>query len=118
MCTNILGSRTYTSPVSFDSSSEKSAPNKNDRLFEANYNIGMEIQMNRNSNSIATKLKSDKFSERFSMLRNVVENIECPIKRKILLDFLDNSTLRTQYFTYKESSSSEEEAKRLKGIKK
>lgn len=117
VCSNFLGSRTYTSPVSFDSSSEKSAPNKNEYLLEANYNIGMEIQMNRKSNSIATKLKSDKFSERFSMLRNVVENIEWPIKRKILLDFLDNSTLKTQYFTLKESSSSGEEAKRLQGIK-
>ena len=115
---NMLGSRTYTSPVSFDSSSEKSAPNKKDYLFEANYNIGVEVQMNRNSNSISTKLKSDKFSERFSMLRNVVENIDWPIKRKILLDFLDNSTLKTQYFTMKESSSSGEEAKRLHAIKK
>lgn len=61
---------------------------------------------------------SEQQSEKFSMLRNVVENLECPLKRKILLDFLDQSTLKTQYFTVKESSSSGEEMKRLQGLEK
>jgi hypothetical protein len=47
------------------------------------------------------------------MLRNVVENIDCPQKRKMLLDFLDQSTLKTEYVTMRESSSSGEEVKGL-----
>ena len=107
----------YTSPISFDSSSDNSAPNDNNEfLFEANYNVRLPMTKTRNSNSNATRLRSDKRSEKFTLLRNIVENIECPFKRKMLLDFIDNSTLKTQYFTIKESSSSGEEAKRLYGI--
>lgn len=113
---NIFGTRTYTSPVSFDSSTENSAPNNDDYLLEATYNVRLPMTKTRNSNSIATRLRSDKRSEKFTMLRNIVENIECPLKRKMLLDFIDNSTLKTQYLTIKESSSSGEEAKRLFGF--
>ena len=118
VCSNIFGTRTYTSPVSFDSSTENSAPNNDEFLLEANYNIRLPMTKTRNSNSIATRLRSDKWSEKFTMLRNIVENIECPLKRKMLLEFIDNSTLKTQYLTIKESSSSGEEAKRLFGISK
>lgn len=71
-----------------------------------------------NSNSNATKLRSDQQSEKFNMLRNVVENIECPLKRKMLLDFLDQSTLKTEYVTMRESSSSGEGVKGLQKLNK
>lgn len=61
--------------------------------------------------STGSKLKSEQNSEKFSMLRNIVENIDDPEKRKILLNFLDQSSLKTEYVTIKESSSSGENPK-------
>jgi len=52
------------------------------------------------------------------MLREVVENINDPEKRKILLNFLDQSTIKTEYVTIKESSSSGEEIKGLRKVSK
>lgn len=71
---------------------------------------------NRNSNSIVTKLRSDSQSDKFTLLRNVVENINDPHKRKILLDFLNQSAIKTEYVTMRESSSSGEEVKGLRKI--
>lgn len=47
-------------------------------------------------------------------MRNIVDNIEDPEKRKILLNFLDQSSVRTEYITVKETSSSCEDMTRLK----
>ena len=57
---------------------------------------------NHRSNSIITKILSELPSD----------------KRKILLDFLDQSTLKTEYVTLLESSSSSEEIKRLRKLNK
>lgn len=101
---NLFGSRTYTSPASFDSSSGNSDPFRNEQPN------GMRHPGTKQK-SIASKLMSEQNSEKFSMLRNVIENIEDPEKRKILLNFLDQSTLKTEYVTIKESSNSGEQAK-------
>lgn len=73
-------------------------------------------KLSNTNNSIATKLRSEQQSEKFIMLRNVVENIIDPQKRKVLLDFLDQSTLKTEYVTMRESSSSGEEVKGLRRL--
>ena len=110
---NLLGSKTYTSPASFDSSSMNSWPFRNDIKGNKNLRNAMRKLTNRNSNSIITKIRSEQQSEKFILLRNVVGNITDPQKRKILLDFLDQSTLKTEYVTILESSSSCEEVKRI-----
>lgn len=114
---NLFGSRTYTSPGSFDSSSRYSYPIKNEINKGMPYNMPARKFTN-NSNSIKTKLRSDNQSEKFIMLRNVVENIDDPQKRMMLLNFLDQSTIKTEYVTMKESSSSGEDVKGLKRIDK
>lgn len=115
---NLWGSRTYTSPASFDSSSGDSCPFKSKVLQERRLPQASQNHTNGKSNSIATKLRSDQQSEKFIMLRNVVENINDPQKRKVLLDFLDQSTLKTEYVTMRESSSSGEEVKGLRKLNK
>ena len=113
---NIFGSRTYTSPGSFDSSSLYSHAFKSDFNKTKAYNMQQRKFTNRNSNSIVTKLRSDSQSDKFTLLRNVVENINDPHKRKILLDFLNQSAIKTEYVTMRESSSSGEEVKGLRKI--
>lgn len=108
---NLFGSRTYTSPASFDSSSGNSYQFRNEFLGDRSIRGPHQRFSIRNSNSNATKLRSEQQSEKLNMLRNVVEQIECPHKRKILLDFLDQTTLKTEYVTIRESSSSGEEVK-------
>ncbi|CAI2367918.1 unnamed protein product [Moneuplotes crassus] len=108
---NLFGSRTYTSPASFDSSSIYSNPFKSDLNKSKAYKAPARKFTTQRSNSIVTKLRSEKESEKFYMLRNVVENIDDIQKRKILLDFLDQTTMKTEYVTIKESSSSDEEVK-------
>ena len=98
----MFGSRTYTSPESLQSSSGNSNPNDNELVIN---------DKNIPNKSIASKLRSEQNSEKFSMLREVVEKIEDPEKRKILLNFIDQSTLKTEYVTIKESSSDEEQNK-------
>ena len=110
---NLFGSRTYTSPASFDSSSIYSNPFRSDLNKSKAMNMPARKFTTKNSNSIVTRLRSDNQSEKFHMLRNVIENIHDPQKRKVLLDFLDQTTLKTEYVTMKESSSSGEEVKRL-----
>jgi hypothetical protein len=93
---NLFGSRTYTSPDCFDSSVDQYPKN----------NCNSKVQKSR-----VSKMKSDKSIENFSMLRNIVDKIDDPEKRKILLNFLDQSSFKTEYVTVKESSSSGEQAK-------
>ena len=52
------------------------------------------------------------------MLRDIIEKVEDPNKRKILLNFLDQSTIKTEYVTVKESSSSIEQVKMNQKVEK
>lgn len=92
-----FGSRTYTSPASIESSS-----------------------INKQSKSRCTIVSKQadlqETKEKFSMLREIIENVHDPNKRKILLDFLDQSTIKTEYVTVKESSSCSEQQQRLNNV--
>lgn len=118
---NLFGSKTYTSPASFDSSSLNSCPFRNEIRGSEKLKAAARRLTNRNSNSnnIITKKRSEQQSERnFILLRNIVENITDLQKRKILLDFLDQSTLKTEYVTLIDTSSSGEEVKGLGKLNK
>ena len=103
---NLFGSRTYTSPASFDSSSLNSNPFKN------------EIRKSSHLKSAARKFANSKQNSIVTKLRNEInfDNIEDPKIRQMLIDFLDQSTIKTEYVTMKESSSSGEEVKGLRKI--
>jgi hypothetical protein len=90
----MFGSRTYTSPASFESESvTKHAKSKC-------------TMRSKNIDQI-------KVREKFSMLRGIIENVDDPNKRKILLNFLDQSTIQTEYVTVKESSMTSENVDRI-----
>lgn len=101
-----------------DSSSGNSCPFRGEEYNDNNFQLAPQKFTNPRSNSKASKLRSDQQSEKFILLRNVVESIDDPLKRKVLLDFLDNTTLKTEYITMLESSSSGEEVKGLKKLTK
>ena len=96
---NLFGSRTYTSPASLESSSVN-------QKAKSRYTIQSKIYC------------PNEVRERFSMLRDIIEKVEDPNKRKILLNFLDQSTIKTEYVTVKESSSSIEQVKMNQKVEK